>query len=106
MADKGWRSKGDEVLRRSPRQQSKKCGRPFSAPRKVRETTPKKPKTVETNETEDSDIRVLTHSEVEMILSMEDVVPQVSQDSQVKVITETENQRDLQERQALQAVTE
>ncbi len=98
MEEKGWRSKGDQVPRRSLRQQRKTCGRPFSAPRQVRATIPKKPKTVQTNETEDSDIRVLTHSEVQMIMSMEDVVPEVSQDSQVKVITETENQRDLQER--------
>ena len=35
-----------------------------------------------------------------MIQSMEEVVPEVSQDSQVKIITETENDRDLQEREA------
>ena len=100
MDGKGWRSKGDLVPRRSPRQQRKTCGRPFSAPRQVRATITKKPKTVETNETQDSDVRVLTASEIEMIQSMEEVVPEVSQDSQVKIITETENDRDLQEREA------
>jgi len=100
MDGKGWRSKGDLVPRRSPRQQRKTCGRPFSAPRQVRATITKKPKTVQTNETQDSDVRVLTASEIEMIQSMEEVVPEVSQDSQVKIITETENDRDLQEREA------
>ena len=106
MDGKGWRSKGDLVPRRSPRQQRKTCGRPFSAPRQVRATIPKKPKTVQTNETEDSDIRVLTETEIQMIQSMEDEVPEVSQDSQVVIITETENQRDLQEREAPASVTD
>jgi hypothetical protein len=92
MADKGWRSKGDKVLRRSPRKKGKTCGRPFSAPRKVREPTPKTPKIFETKEAEDSDIRVLSNSEVQMIVSMQDIFPEV------QMITETENQRDLRAR--------
>jgi hypothetical protein len=50
---------------------------------------------------QDSDITVLTNSEVQIILSSK-----VNEDSQVKVITETENQRDLQERKAIAPVTE
>ena len=106
MDGKGWRSKGDLVPRRSPRQQRKTCGRPFSAPRQVRATITKKPKTVQTNETQDSDVRMLTAIEIEMIQSTEDEVPEVSQDSQVKIITETENERDLQEREAPALVSE
>ena len=33
MSDKGWKSKGAKVPRRSPRKQGKTCGRPFNAPR-------------------------------------------------------------------------
>ncbi len=41
MTDRGgWRSKGDKVVRRSPIKRGKKCGRPFVAPRQVRQTVP------------------------------------------------------------------
>jgi hypothetical protein len=49
---------------------------------------------------------MLTAIEIEMIQSTEDEVPEVSQDSQVKIITETENERDLQEREAPALVSE
>jgi hypothetical protein len=89
MADKeGWRSKGDKVFRRSPRQQGKTCGRPFTAPRKARETTTKTPKVVERNETEDSEIRVLSNSEVQMIVSMQNIFPEVL----VEMTTENKRQ--------------
>jgi hypothetical protein len=32
---KGWKNKGDKVLRRSPRKRGKICGRHFKAPRAV-----------------------------------------------------------------------
>ncbi len=64
-------------MRRSPRKKGKTCGRPFSAPRIVRQNTRKTPKIVKTNEKEDSDIRVLTESEVEMIVTMQDIGPEV-----------------------------
>ncbi len=76
MTDKGWQGKGDKLLRRSPKKKGKMCGRPFSAPRTVRQTTAKTPKVVETKETEDSEVRVLTNREVEMIVSMQDIAPE------------------------------
>jgi hypothetical protein len=30
----GWRGKGEKVLRRSPKKRGKKCGRPFTAPKR------------------------------------------------------------------------
>ena len=75
MADKGWRSKGDKVFRRSPRQKGKTCGRPFSAPRKARETTAKTTKIADPKEINDSEVRILTESEVQMITSIDEAVP-------------------------------
>ena len=68
MTDKGWKSKGDKEPRRSPRKRGKTCGRPFKAPRPVSEAVER-----------DSDVVLLT----------------TDTDSQVQVITETENERDL-----------
>jgi hypothetical protein len=79
MADKRWWSKGDKVFRRSPRKQGKTCtcGRPFIAPRKARETTAKttKIKIADPKEKNDSEVRILTESEVQMIISMDEAVP-------------------------------
>ena len=61
MPDKGWRSKGDKGIRSSPRQTGKTCGRPFSAPRKARDTTEKTTK-ITAKETNDSEVRILTAS--------------------------------------------
>jgi hypothetical protein len=66
MRGKDWRGKGEVASRRSPRKTGKKCGRPFTAPRTVREncrTTTKR----KTTETEDSDVQVMTDSEVQKI---------------------------------------
>jgi hypothetical protein len=85
MPDKNWRGKGEalprrsprkggkgEALpRRSPRKGGKTCGRPFTAPRLVQDTVKE----------------ILTVQETE------------TQDSQVQLITETENDRDIQARQ-------
>jgi hypothetical protein len=66
MEDKEWRSKGEKLPRRSPRKKGKTCGRPFKAPRPIIEL-------------EDSDVIVIA-TDVE-----------TSKDSEVQVITETEN---------------
>ena len=75
MAEKGWKGKGDKEPRRSPRKRGKTCGRPFKAPRPVSESLER-----------DSDVVLLT-TEVD-----------IQTDSQVQVITETENERDLRSR--------
>jgi hypothetical protein len=72
MAEKGWKGKGEKEPRRSPRKRGKTCGRPFKAPRPVSEAVER-----------DSDVVLLT-TEVD-----------TQTDSQVQVITETENERDL-----------
>ena len=69
MPDKGWRSKGDKGIRSSPRQTGKTCGRPFSAPRQARDTTAKTAK-ITAKETNDSDVRILTDIEMEILESM------------------------------------
>ena len=84
METGGCLSKGDKASRRSPRRQKKTCGRPFKAPRKG-----KSAKTVPQVNT----------SEAELVLQD----GQDTQDSQVKQITETENDRDIQERTAEEA---
>ncbi len=38
MPDRSWKGKGEAVPRRSPRKRGKTCGRPFKAPRPVKET--------------------------------------------------------------------
>jgi hypothetical protein len=76
MTDRGWKSKGDKVPRRSPRKTGKTCDRPFKAPRK-------KGKTKLVAEVEDSDVQfVEEHKEGE-------------NDSQVQCITESQNKRDM-----------
>jgi hypothetical protein len=102
MTDKGWRGNGEKLLRRSPRKTGKTCGRPFIAPRKVTPTTANKkdidPKQRKTRDTEDSDVQVLTDSEVQNIgivaKTFED-----NNDSEVQLITETQNERDITARQ-------
>jgi hypothetical protein len=74
MADKGWKNKGAKVPRRSPRKRGKICGRPFKAPRAVVEER-------------DSDVQVHEKDTV------------ADNDSQVQIITETENTRDIEARQ-------
>jgi hypothetical protein len=97
MRDKEWRGKGEMALRRSPRKTGKKCGRPFTAPRTVRQnsrTTTKR----KTTDTENSDMQVMTDSEVQKITTgakpMED-----NNDSEVQSVTETENDRNIIARQ-------
>jgi hypothetical protein len=70
MTDRGWKSKGDNVPRRSPRKRGKTCGRPFKAPRK-------RGKTSKVAEKEDSDVQLVVQES------------EGDNDSQVKVITET-----------------
>jgi hypothetical protein len=74
MADKGWKNKVDKVPRRSPRKRGKMCGRPFKAPRAVVEER-------------DSDVQVIERETV------------ADNDSQVQIITETENTRDIEGKQ-------
>ncbi len=77
MVEKGWKGRGEKEPRprRSPRKRGKTCGRPFKAPRPVSEVVER-----------DSDVVPLT-TEVD-----------IQTDSQVLVITETENERDLRGR--------
>ena len=75
MPDKGWRSKGDKGIRRSPRQTGKTCGRPFSAPRKAREITAKTTKIADPKEINDSEVRILTESEIQILASMGAAIP-------------------------------
>ena len=84
MERRGCQNKGDKAPRRSPRRQKKTCGRPFTAPR-----TGKLPKTALKGKTSAAQ------------LVQEDGLD--TQDSQVKQITETENDRDIQERTAEEA---
>ena len=58
MPDKGWRSKGDKGIRSSPRQ----TGKTF---------VPK----ITAKETNDSDVRILTESEMEILASMGAAIP-------------------------------
>ena len=64
MPEKGWRSKGDKGIRSSPRQRGKTCGRPFSAPRKARDTRAETTTLTEPKERQDSEVRVLTETEI------------------------------------------
>ena len=84
MERRGCQNKGDKAPRRSPRRQKKTCGRPFTAPR-----TGKSPKTVSKGKTSAAQ------------LVQEDGLD--TQDSQVKQISETENDRDIQARTAEEA---
>jgi hypothetical protein len=79
MKTKQWQSKEDQAPRRSPRRQKKTCGRPFTAPR-----TGKSPKTVPKGKTSAAQ------------LVQQDGLD--TQDSQLKQISETENERDIQAR--------
>ena len=103
MPDKGWRSKGDKGIRSSPRQTGKTCGRPFSAPRKARDTTEKTTK-ITANETNDSEVRILTASEMEILASMGAAIPgfEDSHEAQADNILENELHQDKteQDRQA------
>jgi hypothetical protein len=71
MPDTSWKGKGEALPRRSPRKRGKTCGRPFKASRPVEDTV--------------KEIVRVTETE--------------TKDSQVKLITETENDRDIQARQ-------
>jgi hypothetical protein len=79
METRAWQSKGDKASRRSPRRKSKTCGRPFKAPRKVKtcKTVPE----VETSEAQ---------------LIRQDI--QQNHDTEIKQISGTENERDIQAR--------
>ena len=109
MPDKGWRSKGDKGIRRSPRQTGKTCGRPFSAPRKARETTAKTT-TMTAKETNDSEVRILTESEVEILASMGAAIPgfEDSDEAQADNRLEDESHQDKteQDRQAQDRIEE
>ncbi len=73
MPDRRWKSKGETVPRRSPGKRGKTCGRPFKAPRAVVEE-------------KDSDVQLVGQE-----IAGEN-------DSQVQLITETQNKRDLEGR--------
>jgi hypothetical protein len=94
MAEKGWKSKGDKVFRRSPRQTGKTCGQPFNAPRKAKETTAKTakiadPKDHDPKERNDRQVRILTEREIDIIVSM--------QDSEVVADKEVQEDREVQQ---------
>ncbi len=78
MADKGRKSKGDNVRRRSPRKKGKLFSRPFTAPRAK---TVKKNKVAEEQE---SDVQVIEKESV------------TDKESQVELVTETQNLRDIE----------
>jgi hypothetical protein len=95
MTDRGgWRSKGDKVVRRSPIKRGKKCGRPFVAPRQVRQTSSNRKKRVATKETEDSDVQLVTDSEVQQIRRQAETITN-SSSSKVQIITDTQNEREI-----------
>jgi hypothetical protein len=75
MTDKGWKSKGDKVPRRSQRQTGKVCMGPFKAPRPVAK-----------DKEMDSDVQVVIQEKVG------------EKDSQVQLITETQNLREIEAR--------
>ncbi len=54
MASKGWQSKGDKSVGRSPRQRGRQCARPFKAPRSV---------TKDKGNKEDSEIQEIKETE-------------------------------------------
>ncbi len=78
MSDKGRKSKGDNVRRRSPRKQGKMFSRPFTA---LRTKTVSKKKVVEER---DGDIQAIEQESV------------TDNDSQVQLVTETQNRRDIE----------
>ena len=57
MASKGWQSKGDKSVRRSPRQAKRQCARPFKAPRSVT--------------TEDSEVELISETFIDVISETE-----------------------------------
>jgi hypothetical protein len=71
MGDRNKNSKGGKDPRRSARNTGKTCGRPFKAPRPVKQA--------------ETDIVRVTETKL--------------QDSEVQIITETANDRDMQSRQ-------
>ena len=77
MTDRGWKSKGEKVPRRSPRKTGKTCGRPFKAPRK-------KGKTKVVAEVEDSDVQLVEQDK------------EGENESQVQCIAESQNKRDME----------
>jgi hypothetical protein len=81
MAERGWKSKGDKVSRRSPRKEERHVGGLLRHQRPV-------------SDLEDSDVLLIT-TDVE-----------ANKDSQVQVITKTENQRDLQGRKGIKLLSE
>ena len=89
-------------MRRSPRKTGKTCGRPFIAPRKVTPTTTNKkyidPKQRKIRDTEDSDVQVLTDSEVQNFWIVAQTFEN-NNDSEVQLITETQNERNITARQ-------
>jgi hypothetical protein len=96
MTDRGgWRSKGDKVVRRSPIKRGKKCGRPFVPPRQVRQTSKNREKKVVPKETEDSDVQLVTDSEVQKMCRQAETIAD-SSSSEVQIITETQNEREIQ----------
>ncbi len=94
----GWRGKGEKVVRRSPRRAGKTCGRPFTAPRKVTQSTHNRKKRIVRTDKEDSEVQVLTESEVQTIVHLTKTVED-NADSEVQEVTETENERDISARQ-------
>ena len=94
MTEQGWRGKGEKVLRRSPRKRGKTCGRPFTAPRKVAQSTSNvKKRTVQTHK-DDSEVQLLTESEVKTSVNLTKAVED-NADSEVQEVTETKNERDI-----------
>ncbi len=110
MPNKGWRSKGDNGIRRSPRQTGKTCGRPFSAPRKARETTAKTTKIADPKYINDSEVRILTDSEIQILASMGAAIPGFddSDEAQADNRLEDESHQDKteQDRQAQDRIDE
>ena len=94
MTEQGWRGKGEKVLRRSPRKRGKTCGRPFTAPRKVTQSTSNvKKRTVQTHK-DDSEVQLLTESEAQTSVNLTKAVED-NADSEVQEVTETKNERQI-----------
>jgi hypothetical protein len=109
MADKGWRNRADKGIRSSSRQTGKTCGRPFSAPRKARDTTAKTAKNT-AEETNESDVRLLTESEMKILASVSEARPgfEETDEAQAENVLQDEPHQDKteQDRQAEDKIVE
>jgi hypothetical protein len=98
MPSKGWQSKGDNAVRRSPRRGQRKCARPFTAPRSVTKgkgkivesevqeiTETENARDIEGRGDEQQQVRVLTETEVIILASMGEAIPGFDESQEAQV---------------------